>query len=232
MTLLTLSSSAQALNLIANGGFETLTNGPGQFDSKTTATSWTSSGYNFIFASGTADTTGANGDFGNLKLWGPGDGSANGLPASSPDGGNYVGADSAFEVGAIQQTVNGLTPGTLYALSFYWGAAQQSGFNGATTEQWQVTLGGQEQDTVILNNVNHGFSGWQSQTFFFAANNTSELLSFLAVGTPNGVPPFALLDGVSLVSDAPEPGDFTLILGGLICGWGVLRWKNRSQRSA
>jgi hypothetical protein len=214
MALLTCASPAQANQIIVNGSFELTTNGSGQFDSKTTATGWTSSGYNFIFASGTADTTGATGDFGNLKLWGPNDGSANGLPASSPDGGNYVAADGAFEIGAITQTVNGLIVGNSYNLSFFWAAAQQSGFNGATTEQWKVSLGGQEEDTPVLNNANHGFTGLKLETFSYTATATSEVLSFLSVGTPNGVPPFALLDGVSLTT--PEPGTCTLIGIGLL----------------
>ena len=215
MALSMYMSPAHANPIITNGSFELLTNGPGQFDSKTVATGWTSAGYNFIFASGTADTTGSNGDFGFLNLWGPNDGSANGLPASSPDGGNYVGADGAFEVGAISQTVNGLTIGGNYALTFYWAAAQQQGFTGSTTEQWKVTLGSQEQDTAILDNVNHGFTGWKSQTFTYTATATSELLSFLAVGTPNGVPPFALLDGVSM-DPVPEPDAYALIGIGLL----------------
>jgi hypothetical protein len=208
-------SPAHALPIIVNGSFSSLTNGPGQFDSKTQATGWTSSGYNFIFAAGTADTTGAPGDFGTLKLWGPGDGSANGLTASSPDGGNYVAADGAFEVGAITQTVNGLTVGAHYAISFYWGAAQQQGFNGATTEQWQVTFGSQQQNTVVLPIADHGFSGWQAQSFTYTATAVSQVLSFLAVGTPNGVPPFALLDGVS-ISQVPEPAAYGLIGIGLL----------------
>jgi hypothetical protein len=80
-----------------------------------------------------------------------------------------------------------------------------------------------------VDNVNHGFSGWQLQTFDFTANSTSELLSFLAVGTPTGVPPFALLDGVSLTADtvgtesAPEPGSVVLLVGGLMGLMGVCR---------
>ena len=231
LALLTLGISAQASNLVVNGSFETSTSGPGQLGFNTDTLPWSTTGYNFLFASGTADTTGSNGQFGNLQLWGPNNGSANGLPASSPDGGNYVAADGAFQVGAISQTISGLIANNSYDVSFWWAGAQQSGFTGPTTEQWQVSLGGQTQSTVVLNNASHGFTGWQSQTFTYTATSSSELLSFLAVGTPTGVPPFVLLDGVTLnASSVPEPGTITLMLGGLLGGIGALRskkWFNR-----
>jgi hypothetical protein len=119
IALLTFSVSARA-NLVTNGGFESTTNGAGQLGYNTNATGWTTSGYNFLFTSGSADTTGADGRFGNLQIWGPGNGSNNGLPATSPDGGNYVAADGAYEVGAISQTINGLVAGGSYNVSFYW----------------------------------------------------------------------------------------------------------------
>jgi hypothetical protein len=234
MSLFAFAIPAHAIpNLVLNGDFELIVNGSGgigEFNNATytTVTDWTSSGYNFIYAPGTADTTGGTGTFGTVKLWGPGTGSANGLTATSPTGGNYVAADGAFQVGAISQTINGLTAGKNYVLSFYWAAAQQSGFTGATTEQWQVSLGGQTQTTAVLPNVNHGFTGWMHQTFTYTATNTSAALSFLAIGTPNGVPPFALLDGVSLTLAAPEPGSLALMLLGLgLVGVGVLRSKGR-----
>jgi hypothetical protein len=233
LAFLTLAMAAQASNLVVNGDFETTTNGPNfQFDNNTVATGWTSNGYNFIFASGAADTVGATGQFGNLQLWGPGNGSNNGLPATSPTGGNFVAADGAFEVSPIQQTINGLTPGNSYTVDFWWAGAQQSGFTGATTEQWQVSLGGQTQSTVVLNNVSHGFTGWQSQSFTYTATSSSEVLSFLAVGTPAGVPPFVLLDGVSLNanSSVPEPGTLTLLFGGLMGGLGVIKSRNWLKR--
>jgi len=236
VALSTLAIPAQAIpNFVLNGDFELVINGLGgigEFDNLTysTVTNWSSSGYNFIYAPGTADTTGGTGTFGNVKLWGPGTGSANGLTATSPTGGNYVAADGAFQVGAISQTIIGLTVGQSYILSFYWAAAQQSGFNGATTEQWQVTLGSQTQTTAVLPNVNHGFTGWMHQTFTYTATNASEALSFLAIGTPTGVPPFALLDGVSLTAATPEPGSLTLMLAGLtLVGLGVLRSKRRGR---
>lgn len=227
MALLALTISAQATTLILNGGFETLTGAAsGQLGFNTNATGWTTTGYNFVFTPGQADSTGATGADGNLKLWGPGDGSANGLPAVSPDGGNYVAADGAYEVSPISQTVDGLLPGERYMVGFYWAGAQQYTFNGATTEQWTVSLGSQSFSTAVVTDASHGFTGWQYQTFTFVATASSEVLSFLAAGTPNGTPPFSLLDGVSLNQvAAPEPDAWILMLGGLA----VLGWKCRRR---
>jgi len=223
--LLMLATPAQANSLVTNGSFETVTNGACELGSCTVATGWSSSGYNFVYAPGTADTTGSyTPQFnGNLTLWGPHNGSANGLPATSPDGGNYVAADGAFEVGAITQTIGGLTAGDTYAVSFYWAGAQQSGFSGITTERWDVSLGAQTIDTAIVTDPNHGFTGWQYSTLDFTATSGSEVLSFLAIGTPNGEPPFSLLDGVSMNVVTPEPATLPLLLTGLMGGLGALR---------
>ena len=114
MLLLLASPAREEHSYVQNGSFETTTpsSGSGELTYNIVATDWVSEpnggndGYNFLFAPGVADTTGATGADGNLKLWGPGDGSANGLPATSPDGGNYVAADGAYEVGALQQTIS------------------------------------------------------------------------------------------------------------------------------
>lgn len=227
------AGSAQAQNLVTNGSFELSTNGPGQLGYNTNATGWSSSAsnaYNFLFASGTADslTNSPIGQYGNLPLWGPNDGSANGLPASSPDGGNFVGADGAFQVGAIQQTINGLTVGSQYVVGFYWAAAQQDNFYGPNTEQWQVSLGSETQSTAVYSNASQGFSGWMYQTFTFTADATSDVLSFLAIGTPSGEPPFSLLDGVSM--SAPEPASLALLGVGVVGLGGVLRRRRRAGK--
>lgn len=233
---LMLALPAQA-NFVTNGSFESSTAGVGQLTNNTNVTAWTNGlssagdpGYNFLFAAATADTTGAEGQYGTVALWGPNNGSANGLGAS-PDGGNFIGSDGGFQTGAISQTINGLIVGNIYTLGFWWGAAQQAGFDGESTDQWQVSFGSQTQSTAVLTNADHGFTGWQSQTFDFIANNTSEILSFLAIGTPSGVPPFALLDGVTLDpagNAVPEPGILALLGLGLI-GIPTLRKLRKKQ---
>jgi hypothetical protein len=216
-----LGSAAGATNLVTNGDFELTTlAGSYEFGSRYPAdqiTGWTTNGYNFVFASGAADNgTGATGEYGSLQLWGPGNGSNNGLPAASPTGGNYVGADGAYAVGPISQTINGLVAGRKYDVSFWWAGAQQYGFSGANTEQWQVSLGNESQSTAVLSNADHGFTGWRQETFTFTATSSSEVLSFLAHGTPEGVPPFSLLDGVKLEAQGavPEPASWALMIVG------------------
>ena|SRR5450830_279258 len=221
-------SSAQAAGgeLITNGGFETGT--AGQLNFAGSANGWnTVNGYTFLFNSTGADTTGVSGQFGNLTLWGPGNGAVNGLTAS-PAGGNFLASDGAFQQSPITQTVNGLVAGQKYNLSFYWAGAQQQSFDGVNTEQWQVSLGGETHSTGVLTNSSHGFTGWQKETFTFTAASTSQLLSFLAVGTPSGVPPFSLLDGVSLVAAVPEPDTWAMLALGL----GLVGFTARRRKAA
>lgn len=261
VALSTFAISAQATTSFSNGSFGSTTagghggiiDGGGQISYNIDVTDWTTSGYNFMFASGTADNgTGTSGSAGAIQLWGPGNGSSNGLPASSPDGGNYVAADGAYEVAPVSQQISGLTAGADYTVGFYWAGAQQDTFSGATTEQWMVNLGdtdtfvasagdtggsftgGQTLSTAVVDNVTHGFTGWMYQTFTFQADASSEWLSFLAVGTPTGEPPFALLAGVSFQSAVPEPGTWILTFGalGLAGGLGFVRSKKWFKRES
>ncbi len=175
-------------------------------------------------ASGTtADTLGALGSLGRVRLWGPGTGSANGLTLS-PDGGAFVGGDGAFQDEPIQQTISGLVAGHEYAVSFDWAAAQQATFSGLTSSGWDVSLGAETFSTGNLAIGDHGFSGWQQSTFDFIATGSSETLSFLSTGTGGAAePPFSLLDGVSLTS-VPEPSTWAMmVLGFSLLGYASFR---------
>ncbi len=224
------AAHAGPINLVQNGDFETTSLASSTQMNTSNVANWSTTGYNFIYFAGTADTTGSyTPEYNsNILLWGPNDGSNNGLTAASPTGGNFVAADGAYQVAAITQTINNLTIGTNYQLTFYWAGAQQQGYNGPTTEQWIVSFGNQTHATAVANNADHGFTGWMEQTFLFQATSNTEVLSFLSAGTPNGEPPFSLLDGVSLV-DAPEPASWTL-LGGvmLVGGMSTLRRRRRA----
>lgn len=245
-----LVTSAQAANLVINGGFEEISipqsTGIGSAFPSQQLNGWTAAGrFSFVYTPGTADTTGAScvaSECGAVrpffKLWGPGTGSNNGLPATSPLGGNFVAldGDSTFR-GPLSQTINGLTPGEEATLSFYWAAAQQWTFNGPTTEQVRVSLGGESFLTEVLNNPNHGFQPWRQVSFTFTPTSSSEVLSFLAIGTPSGMPPFVLLDGVSLEQETPpgpvpEPGAWALMTLGLAGLSGFARLRRKSANSA
>ena len=226
LSALALATAANAApSIVTNGGFEDTTNGGGQIGFNTDITGWTSgpAAYNFVFTPGTGDT-GVTSQFGSFSLHGPANGTNNGLPATSPLGGNYLALDGAFSLNggqdtgvAISQTLSTII-GHTYAITFAYAGAQQFGFDGDTTEQVQVSFGNQTQSTPVLNNVSHGFTGWQTATFNFTAQTTSDVLSFLAIGTPQGVPPFVLLDGVVGTDVTPTPEAATLGLLGLGLG--------------
>ena len=244
--------------LVTNGSFESTSNvtppnnpdnspgqpgsgGVGMIGYNTQVTGWSNpdlsytnqTGYNLVFNSATASTTGAVGYNGDISLYGPGNGFNNGLKAS-PDGGNFVGAEGDTRYnGPIQQTVSGLVTGQQYTLSFYWAVQQMYGAGGTPNESWQASLGSQTQSTafVTLPSVG-GFTGWQLATMKFTATNSSEVLSFLAnEGGPYGGAPITLLDGVSL-SLVPEPvsiGVWAIGLLAMTAGRMVLGRQSRAR---
>ena len=205
---------AGGVNLVQNGNFLTTSmSAPSQMNT-TNVSNWSTTGYNFILQGASATTTGSQSvNYGALTLASYDNSASNGLPASV--GTQFVGADGAFMTGAITQTLTGLTVGDHINLSFYWAGAQQSGYNQATTESWQVSLGSQTYATNPVSNAARGFTGWMAQSFTFTATSSSETLSFLSAGTPSGEPPFSLLDGVTAY-DVPEPGSAALMATGIM----------------
>jgi hypothetical protein len=117
--------------------------------------------------------------------------------------------DTGFNA-PFYQTINGLVPGNSYTLTFYQAGAQQNGSSGATTAQWQVTLGSQTQLSTLMNAPSQGFAPWSLQTMTFQAPSASEVLTFLAMGGPYGRPPVSLIDDIVLTQSTPEPAPAVL----------------------
>jgi hypothetical protein len=216
-TGLLISGAAHAgVNLVQNGGFSEDSLGTahefGASHDGQTLTDWTSpsaTAFNVYFPEGAAlgpnaDTRfGENGQYLHVL---PGD--------ADPNGGAFVALDGDPDYnGPLEQTINGLTPGAKYTVSFDWAAAQYADRTGPTTEQFQVSFGGATQSTAIVPNSSESATDWMQQSFTFTAGGASQVLSFLSVGTPSGLPPVALLDGVSLTA-VPEPATWAVMLVG------------------
>ena len=217
---------AQAtVNLVQNGDF-TLTplSSPGGYlcqtgvstnctTEKTNVTDWLSTCTSDCGVSSTAASllfNGTNGGAfnGNRGLW-----AFTGLAGYT---GNYVAIDGDPKYSsAIYQTIDGLTVGTRYNVTFEQAAAQQNTLNGATTEWWGVSLGGVTQNSTTMDNPSHSFVGWYAQTLQFTATATSEVLNFQGHGTPGGEPPIALLADVSVLA-APEPSTWAMMALGFV----------------
>jgi hypothetical protein len=229
-----LSTGAQAANLVQNGGFEQNTlpsplnpaNASGaEIDSNWNyngdLTDWSSTGgntYNVLFFGNVAAAKSINPDT-RFTASEPQYLDAN-FNALSPNGGAFMGLDGDPAAnGSLDQTITGLTVGKTYDLSFYWAGIELFNRTGYQSIQLTGSLGGDAFFTpAYLNSAPAGqpgsFSGWSLANFTFTANATSEVLSFLAVGTPGGnLPPFALLDGVSLTA-VPEPSTWAMMLLG------------------
>ena len=157
-------------------------------------------------------------------------------PSGAPTLGQYYlavdGVAWGAPRGALSQTLNGLTMGDHYSVSFWQAAAQQSTYSGATTEQWQVSFTGggftQNGFSTLMSTPSKGTYGWNYQTLNFVATAASETISFYALGTPNGDPPFVLLDDIS-ISDIPEPSTLAAIGTGMLA---LLAHRRRARRAA
>ena len=249
-----LAGSAQAANLVQNGSFtqNTLPSSVATagysgaeidplWNYNGDVTGWSSPNasypqvYNLYFFGG-SNTTTADADT-RYTASEPQHPNVN-FTGNSPDGGAFMllDADPNF-TGPLQQMINGLTVGQTYKLTFDWAAGELSNRTGYVSSQLTGSFGGDAFATPTFfnshpyyanpSNLPGDFSGWSQQTFTFTAHSASQLLSFLAVGTPAAnLPPVAFLDGVSLTA-VPEPATWGL----MTLGFGALGAAMRRRRA-
>jgi hypothetical protein len=134
-----------------------------------------------------------------------------GFSVTVPAGTNFYQADGnpLFE-DTILQSIPHLTAGTAYSLQFQQAAGQETGFSGATTEQWKVFLGvggigtscpqtgngtcsingtadNIEEDSTLMHNDSQSNVDWNNVNLSFTLT-PSDLLNFNATnGTGTGV---------------------------------------------
>lgn len=235
------ATAPQAANVVLNGDF-TLTSlsSPGGY---LCATSGTTCSSNLTDWDGTCSSSSCNGSSTPSSLLFPGTGGSafngdRGLWTynESPLGksANVVAIDGDPQYNAsISQTISGLVAGHTYELTFYQSSGQQTDLNGATTEWWAVSIGSDNFTSTVMNTPEHGAVDWAPQSFSFVASSTSELLTFLAHGTPGGEPPVALLTGVDIeASSVPEPGTWAMMLVGLLAVGGLSSVRRRRLQAA
>jgi hypothetical protein len=140
-------------------------------------------------------------------------------PGASPNGGNAITQDAGNELGALEQTLSGLTIGDHYQLSFYQATFQavDANANASFNANWIVSLGGSTQYSPTVFNAYKGYTGWTQVTMNFTASAATEMLAFLANSPNSGEPPFLLIDGVALY-DIPEPASLAMLVLGLGAG--------------
>ncbi len=233
--ILTLAAGGAHANLVKNGGFEVssyaASNQFGSGYGGQGVSDWTAGGgYQVYFFYSTATTVSANSQWGEPQIL-----SANFTPLASGEKA-FVGLDADSDYNSpLSQSIGGLTVGKSYAVSFDWGGTQLTNRRGPTTEKVQVSLADgvttQTHTTSTDSELSQGFSGWQAQTFRFVATSSTETLSFLAQGTPNGLPPFVVLDNVSM-TEVPEPAAWALMIVGLAGLGGAARLRRRGSPTA
>jgi hypothetical protein len=184
-----------------------------------------------------------------------------GFSNTVPAGTNFYQADGNPQYeSTILQTISGLTAGTTYDLQFQQAAGQQTGFSGATTEQWKVFLGvggigtdcshspctvtgtsdNLEDDSTLMNTPSEGITNWNNVEMTFTPTaadltNGTAVLTFLAWGNAGSTvnePPTVFLEGVNTTPiPAPEPATLSL-LGVSILGIAGMVRHRRGKRNA
>jgi PEP-CTERM motif len=204
------SESAQAVELIVNGGFEASSN------NFTTPPGWTNVGH----------------EDGVLQY-------ATTAPNITPyQGLNFYSLDGAGDNGVfiagdgITQSVATVI-GANYQLNF--GLSGENGPGGITT--LAVTIGSQTTDFTITSDASFFFNkAFTLTTINYVATSANTAISFIETASNDGGNNDALIDGVSfqgpsVTSAVPEPSTWAMMILGF-CGVGFMAYRRKQNGSA
>jgi len=206
--------SASASQFVTNGDFSNSTNANSFFfgfdpSARYLAQGWTGSG-DWVAWCSTSGTPCDSPSFGGAQL--------HSLPAPAGTAGtnNFVGLDGTpgFD-GHVYQTINGLIVGNTYTLSFAMATAREENSFDPGTETVTVTLGNESYTTPTIDTPANGNTPWVVYSTVFTYTGGGNVLDFFNLGT--GVPPYALIDDVSLTGGTaavPEPSTWVMIIAG------------------
>ncbi|MFT7722828.1 MAG: PEP-CTERM sorting domain-containing protein [Roseateles sp.] len=145
----------------------------------------------------------------------------NNLAGKAQHGHNFIELDSYGNT-TIGQTVDGLTDGQTYNLSFWYSPRQDVPANSNGIDVfWNGTQLG---STITAKGADNG-NRWTQYSFTVTAGAGANLLSFAAVGKSDMLG--GGLDNVSLTSPVPEPSGMALSLAGLGSLWLLRRRRAR-----
>ena len=238
-TAIAATPASAATDYVQNGGFDTVSNNSQNFQVdpgnpygsvSNWSTSSTPSGnpYNILFHSGIATSGNAVGEYSYT-----GKEYLNALPANNAGHGNFMALDGDTNVnGNFFQTLTGLVTGNTYTLTFDWATGQIASRSGATSEGLTVQIGNLTATFGPTATPSGGATPWTTVTRTFQASGTTQVLNFLAVGSPNGLPPVALLDNVSVKQAVPEPSTWAMMLVGFGMVGASLRYRRRTTLAA
>lgn len=214
LALLSLPTRTLAQNLIPNADFTSNTWLIHDVDSMT---DWTTSGNTYGVILAVSDPP--EGYLGGV--WVPPAEIWNTMPASTA-----LALDGGWTQ-SISQTLNSLTVGQHYTLSFDQAMWQQTGYTGpeAATGHWNITLGSDlnaDSATMSADNTQNPitYALWEHMSYDFTASSTSQLLTITAVGTGN--PPILALSNLELTA-TPVPEPHGVLLVGIAGSMALLR---------